>query len=1001
MTQMGYPLKSLANTSTEVEASLENGPVITRLQWNNSSWAKGLEFEEIDKYSRTPIVKKYALAIKGVLVNGVAYLKDRNESQENHVFEVSASGLRIKPGTFVEGENVVLVKADGFHDKEIRFTKNSDVYAFVSQTDVSNTVSIDVDKTELQKVIAVAKRIEKGIASETAFQALQQAIHTAETVYATSTSTQDVLVQARKELQKAMDVFNPSNIVEDGVYTLSFKANKEGKTESSMLEGAFDPNVKLTIKDGNMTISMLNTALVNFLLDFSIESEGTFPKSVMRPMGEQSNDGTYKLKEFTMPITNLSVLHKGGVLVTAMGGQVTDIGNYNTYTKLDMTFFDMKKGWNDYQHNINEKNALKGAAQIEKLLVTLGYDSNNDGSISSDELAAITGNLDLSGERLTDISYLKGLSSKVTTLNLNGNQIETLPNGLLDNLTNLENLYVSANKIESIPKDFFKNNQKLKVFYISTNKLSALHTNDFKGLVDIQELSFGNNRIERVEPGAFDGFTHLTSLSFTQNKLTEFPLHLLRPLTSLRMIFLEGNGFTKIPEDLAFATKLEKLYIGKNKVTQLQKKTFKNLDKLRMVDVRSNRIGKVEHGVFSNNIALEEVNLFDNDLTAFSKRELPETADVANMSLNLRMNNMVEADVSLRDELKENKFSPQKTELKLQLRVEGNTLKWTQELDVLDLLYWYDSSIAMSQKELKNLDEYRAMLREKGFETKKIVDILDDNGYDWDIQTELQKKDENGRFMSVSSVTSSDVKDQLGGEFEGLSDGTYRLVKTVYGTRTGRKGYEFSVVSKEVAIHVAPNPSDFGQVIEGNGIKVVGNIGAAVKIEVSQITKGKEVDAIRTQLQNASSEQWFYNISLKDVLNNSVQPNGKVHVTILLPKVNLKNFKMYHYTNDMVEEVKIVNIDNGNVTFETSTFSVFALVSIQDPNAGVEDTRDASAPGNGQMQVPTSISNTKSASLRKVGNVQTNDTTRVGLYIMGMLITMAVLVIIKVKKKKV
>lgn len=131
MTQMGIPTQVSANTSEEI-AELSNGTTITKLEWNSSPWAKGLDFSEIDKYSNNAIDKKYALSIKEVLVNGIKYIKDMNDSDENIVYEVSASGLRIKAGAFKEGDNTISIKAGGFKDKEIQFTKKGDTYTSMS-----------------------------------------------------------------------------------------------------------------------------------------------------------------------------------------------------------------------------------------------------------------------------------------------------------------------------------------------------------------------------------------------------------------------------------------------------------------------------------------------------------------------------------------------------------------------------------------------------------------------------------------------------------------------------------------------------------------------------------------------------------------------------------------------------------------------------------------------------------------------------------------------------
>ena len=57
--------------------------------------------------------------------------------------------------------------------------------------------------------------------------------------------------------------------------------------------------------------------------------------------------------------------------------------------------------------------------------------------MTEDERRGASGNfgpLDLSYQNLTDISLLTGLSDKVTSIDLTGNKIEELPEGMLDDL---------------------------------------------------------------------------------------------------------------------------------------------------------------------------------------------------------------------------------------------------------------------------------------------------------------------------------------------------------------------------------------------------------------------------------------------------------------------------------------------------------------------------------------------------------------------------------------
>ena len=119
-----------------------------------------------------------------------------------------------------------------------------------------------------------------------------------------------------------------------------------------------------------------------------------------------------------MDIDDLTGSHKVAALVTAMGGQYSDIHHYDKYLKADLTFTSIEKGWEGYQKEIDDAGKVTGSELTQKVLVDLGYDTDNDGKISKEEVQAITGELDLSNQNLTDVSILKDLSDKVTTINL-------------------------------------------------------------------------------------------------------------------------------------------------------------------------------------------------------------------------------------------------------------------------------------------------------------------------------------------------------------------------------------------------------------------------------------------------------------------------------------------------------------------------------------------------------------------------------------------------------
>lgn len=787
--------------------TLLTGVKITKVKKGNSyiDGVDSLELGEIDRFS-TP---EYANAINAVSVNGVEYQKYNSNSSNGNQWEMSVFGLRVYNGAFKDGNNEIIIKANGYKDKKVIFNQSNDTYTFVSQEDISNSGGETViNKKPLEEIIAQAKEIKKGNKTDDAWKALQNEIKVAENTLETA-KTQEDISNAVLNLQKAMETFNNSsdvnnsNELEDGEYTLSFVANAEGSQGSSMLQGAFDPNVKLVVKDGKMTISMLNSALAQYLLDFSIESNGQYPKSECKKIGEADINGNYKLQEFTMSISDLDKLHKGAVLVTAMGGQISDIGNYDKYTKLDITFGgDIEKGWKGYQYDIENSGNPEGEKLLEKILCEKGYDTNNDGKMSPEEIANISGDLKLDNCNLTDISLLKHLSDKVTSLDLTGNNIKTLPDGLLDNMTGLKQFFAPNNKISDIPKDFFKNNKNLTWVNMSSNIITSIDSGDLKGLTSINELDLANNQIAIIAEDAFNGLDKLTTINLPGNKLIEFPNIAKTDLNNVTDLYLYNNNLKEIPKAIENMTNLENLSLDGNNITTLDNVDFSNLKALRKVDAHSNRISSISSKTFSKNTNLQELNLYDNDLTEFTADVLPMISKTKTSLrvLDLQMNNIAKIDDTVKNLIGDGKFYPQKTALELNvISDDKGNIKWSQDLSILDLLFWYDSTTSSLDKEISSVEEYKAML-EKDYAGKDIVKILDDEGYDWDIKTEVQKKNADGTFVTVNENITSEVADLLSGEFKVSENGTYRILKSIYPATYGVKDYKFSIVSNEVEV---------------------------------------------------------------------------------------------------------------------------------------------------------------------------------------------------------
>ena len=103
----------------------------------------------------------------------------------------------------------------------------------------------------------------------------------------------------------------------------------------------------------------------------------------------------------------------------------------------------------------------------------------------------------------------------------------------------------------------------------------------------------------------------------------------------------------------------------------------------------------------------------------------------------------------------------------------------------------YDPEIATKER-------YYAMLESEGMTDGDMVTFMDEKGYDWQIWTEIQHKEADGTFVSVSRAYENDKADAVSGTYAPEEEGTYRIVKTLYASTYGSLDYKFTAVSNEV-----------------------------------------------------------------------------------------------------------------------------------------------------------------------------------------------------------
>ena len=427
-------------------------------------------------------------------------------------------------------------------------------------------------------------------------------------------------------------------------------------------------------------------------------------------------------------------------------------------------------------------------------------DSNNDGMITPPEVNAYKGDsLDLTNCNLSDdISLLKYIPENVKTLNLSDNNISEIPEGLFDELTGLKNFYIERNKLTSIPKGLFKNCKSLEWISFTGNEITTLKDGTFEGLDQLTTLDFEKNKIQKIESHAFDGMPKMKILSFEENELETMPDDCLEPFKdSLTFLNLGSNHLQVLPKAIGSCAALIELYADRNEMKDINQVDFSKLTKLEEVDFIHNEIDQIKEGLFAENANLQGLDLSDNQLTSLSPDVFAKNANLR--KLDVRLNNIRVVDKKLIAKTQShNKFYPQKSVMELTLNTDGS---WSEQLSILDVMFWYDMTISARVQEIKSVEEYKEYLKEKGYADRNFLDVLNDDwSYDWDIVTKLQKKDATGKFVTISETKDSEQLDKMNGTVAFNGDGTYRIAKDMYVGSTGIKNLLFETISNEITV---------------------------------------------------------------------------------------------------------------------------------------------------------------------------------------------------------
>lgn len=199
---------------------------------------------------------------------------------------------------------------------------------------------------------------------------------------------------------------------------------------------------------------------------------------------------------------------------------------------------------------------------------------------------------DVSAADLADTDDTKGNQfGGLEHLDLHGNKLQKIPIGLRQ-LTRLTSLNLSRNKLDTALFDVITRIPTLCDLNLSNNELAHELPGSIGRLSLLETVDLSNNRISSL-PSTLRDLSRLRTLSISHNRLQNIPFDALKGISTFRELGASHNAFSGalFPSSVTSMPKLRILDVSDNAVASLNFAKVLKLPALIRMDVSRNRLG--------------------------------------------------------------------------------------------------------------------------------------------------------------------------------------------------------------------------------------------------------------------------------------------------------------------------------------------------------------------------------------------------------------------------
>uniref|UniRef100_A0A0C9RAE7 Chp_0 protein n=1 Tax=Fopius arisanus TaxID=64838 RepID=A0A0C9RAE7_9HYME len=201
-------------------------------------------------------------------------------------------------------------------------------------------------------------------------------------------------------------------------------------------------------------------------------------------------------------------------------------------------------------------------------------------------------------------------------LDLHGNGLMSIEEGIFKGCQQLEELYLDDNNLVSVPANSLKGPRAIRSLSLSGNNIGSLPRGAFGTLGEsLIRIDLSRNELSHMEDNALIGLHHILFFNLSRNDLTRFNSDVFKGAYNLLQLDLSVNFLQEFPSDaLRHLERLKFLNISNNLITGIERNHLSGLRELQVLDLSRNNIGRLGINTFSNLTALTRLDLSLNAL---------------------------------------------------------------------------------------------------------------------------------------------------------------------------------------------------------------------------------------------------------------------------------------------------------------------------------------------------------------------------------------------------